>query len=155
MSDNNRELTRQSQICLGLMRLGTRMASQFDTWFAEHEITQAQFRVLLAVWQLGGQPEHVTPSALADHLFIERPTATALIAKLVERGLLTRVPDPTDRRSHTLRLTPSGGNLLSVTGPIATAKGANTLAPFSDAKQETFLALLARLEAHLRSGAEL
>ncbi|MBC7805919.1 MAG: MarR family transcriptional regulator, partial [Akkermansiaceae bacterium] len=123
MSDTKRELARQSQICLGLMRLGTRMASQFDTWFAEHETTQAQFRVLLAVWQLSDSPEPVTPSALADYLFIERPTATALIAKLVERGLLARVPDATDRRSHGLRLTPSGGNLLSVTGPIATAKG--------------------------------
>ncbi|MBC8134338.1 MAG: winged helix-turn-helix transcriptional regulator [Fibrella sp.] len=154
MSDSDRVLTRQSRICLGLMRLGTRMASQFDAWFAEHEITQAQFRVLLAVWQLADKPDHVTPSALADYLFIERPTATILIAKLVERSLLARVPDETDRRSHRLRLTPSGGNLLSIMGPIATAKGGNTLAPFTDGEQETFLALLARLEAHLRSGTD-
>lgn len=155
MSAPNEPLTRQSQICLALMRLGTRMASQFDTWFAEQEITQAQFRVLLGIWQIAGREGMVTPSVLADHLFIERPTVTILVAKLVDRGYLLRVPDSGDRRSHGLRLTESGGKLLQVMGPIATRKGANTLAPFDDAEQETLLALLSRLETHLRGGSNL
>ena len=37
-----------------LMRIGTRMATGFDQHFAELGITQAQFRILLAVWEQGG-----------------------------------------------------------------------------------------------------
>lgn len=152
MSDREEAVTRESQICLALMRLGTRMASQFDTWFVEQGITQAQFRVLLAVWQLAGRDGNVTPSVLAEYLLIERPTATVLIARLVERGLLLRVDSETDRRSHGLRLTEAGGAMLQATGPLATQRGEYTLSPFDDAEQETLLALLSRLESHLRTG---
>lgn len=152
MSDRNDSLTRESRICLAMMRLGTRMASQFDAWFAEQGITQAQFRVLLAVWQLVGRDGSVTPSALADHLFIERPTVTVLIARLTERNLLERVARETDRRSYGLRLTPAGGEMLRATGPRATERGGYTLAPFTDDEQETLLVLLSRLEVHLRTG---
>lgn len=151
MSGSN-HLTESSRLCLSLMRVGTRMASGFDTRFALHGITQAQFRVLLGVWQIGGRDGSVTPSVLADALFIERPTVTALVAKLVERDLLVRVPDAADRRSHGLRLTAAGGELLQTTGAVATRLGADTLAPFSDADKAIFASLLTRLESHLRGG---
>ena len=149
MPNPNEPLATASLICLALMRLGTRMSARFDVRFTPHHLTQAQFRVLLGVWQIG-EGSGVTPSVLAEYLFIERPTATVLVAKLVERDLLARIPDPHDRRSHTLCLTKSGGELLASAGDAATRLGEQTIAPFSEAEQETFLQLLTRLEAHLR-----
>ncbi|HET9480124.1 MAG TPA: MarR family transcriptional regulator, partial [Candidatus Polarisedimenticolia bacterium] len=92
-----------SWLCTALMRIGTRMAAGFDQRFAGSGVTQAQFRLLLAVRQEGG-PEGVAPSALADHLLIERASVTFLANCLVERGLLERRPGE-NRRSHRLRLT--------------------------------------------------
>ena len=60
-----------SEVCTALMRIGTRMAAGFDQHFSRVGITQAQFRTLLAIHQEGGR-EGITPSALADHLLIER-----------------------------------------------------------------------------------
>ncbi len=139
-----------SSLCLALMRVGTRMSARFDVRFAPHDLTQAQFRVLLGVWQMGQGESGVTPSVLADVLLIERPTATSLVAKLVNRGLLVRVSDANDRRSHTLYLTQAGGELLRIAGDAATRLGEKTAAIFSESEQETFLQLLTRLETHLR-----
>jgi DNA-binding MarR family transcriptional regulator len=54
----------------------------------------------------------LTPSELAAHERIQRPTATRLLAALAERGLVARAPDPGDRRSSLVSLTAAGGALL-------------------------------------------
>ena len=143
------EMAAKSQICLALMRVGTRMVTGFDQRFADHQITQAQFRVLLAVHQAGGN-EGIAPSVLADHLLIERATVSLLAARLVERGLLERQVDPTTRRSHKLRLTPSGGQTLQALGQKATALGEETLSVFNPEEETILLEMLARLEQRLR-----
>jgi DNA-binding MarR family transcriptional regulator len=50
----------------------------------------------------------LTPSELAAHERIRRPTATRLIAKLEERGLVARAAVPGDARSCLLTITPHG-----------------------------------------------
>lgn len=47
-------------------------------------------------------------SHLADHLGVTRPTASALVDRLVRRGMVTRAEDPQERRRVLLGLTPEG-----------------------------------------------
>jgi DNA-binding MarR family transcriptional regulator len=54
----------------------------------------------------------LTPSELAVRERIQRPTATRLIARLEEAGLIARTGDPTDRRSSLVTATPAGSALL-------------------------------------------
>ena len=54
----------------------------------------------------------LTPSELATRERIQRPTATRVIARLEEAGLITRTADPTDRRSTLLASTAAGHDLL-------------------------------------------
>jgi DNA-binding MarR family transcriptional regulator len=54
----------------------------------------------------------LTPSELAVRERIQRPTATRLIARLEETGFVDRTPDPTDRRSCVVSLTPAGRELV-------------------------------------------
>ena len=54
----------------------------------------------------------LTPSALADRERIQRPTATRVVARLEEAGLVTRTADPTDRRVAHVAITPDGRALL-------------------------------------------
>jgi DNA-binding MarR family transcriptional regulator len=54
----------------------------------------------------------LTPSELATRERIQRPTATRVIARLEEAGLISRTADPTDRRSTLLAATPAGHDLL-------------------------------------------
>ena len=54
----------------------------------------------------------LTPSELATRERVKRPTATRLVARLEELGVLQRAADPTDRRSSLLSVTPEGHALM-------------------------------------------
>jgi DNA-binding MarR family transcriptional regulator len=54
----------------------------------------------------------LTPSELAKRERVQRPTATRLVARLEELGVLQRAADPTDRRSSLLSVTPAGHALI-------------------------------------------
>src|SRR3954463_536085 len=55
----------------------------------------------------------LTPSELAARERIQRPTATRVIARLEEAGLVDRARDPQDGRSSLVALTPAGRQLLA------------------------------------------
>lgn len=135
-------------ICLALMRLGTSMTAEFDRQFQAAGLTQAQFRTLLAVHTLD-DGQGVTPSALAEHLMLERPSITGLVARLVERGWLVRRPGE-NRRSHRLCLSAAGGAVLEGTGSAATRLAVHTLATLGDAELGSLRRSLALVEARLR-----
>jgi DNA-binding MarR family transcriptional regulator len=54
----------------------------------------------------------LTPSEVATRERIQRPTATRVIARLEESGLVVRAADPADRRSSLVSLSPAGAALL-------------------------------------------
>jgi DNA-binding MarR family transcriptional regulator len=55
----------------------------------------------------------MTPSELADRERIQRPTATRVLARLEEMALILRTPDPQDRRSSLVAVTPLASELLA------------------------------------------
>lgn len=106
-----------SRLSMSLMRLGTRIASGFDTHFHTLGLTQAQFRLLLTLWEEGGDTG-LSPGSLADRLLIERPSVSTLVTTLVHRGWIERRPGQ-NRRTHQLVLTPTGSNVLQRAIPSA------------------------------------
>jgi DNA-binding MarR family transcriptional regulator len=54
----------------------------------------------------------LTPSELAEIEAIKRPTATRIVARLAEQGLVERAEDPHDRRSSLISATSEGRSLL-------------------------------------------
>ncbi len=73
----------------------------------ELELTMAQLRTLFALSFI--QP--VTVGELAEWLGISAPTASHLVDKLVQAGLVVRSEDPADRRRTLVRLTLEGESL--------------------------------------------
>jgi DNA-binding MarR family transcriptional regulator len=55
----------------------------------------------------------LTPSELATREKIQRPTATRVLTRLEEAGLIARTADPSDRRSSLVSTTASGTELLA------------------------------------------
>lgn len=137
-----------SEICTALMRLGTRMATGFDQYFATLGITQAQFRILLAVWEMGGS-EGIPPSVLADHLLIERGTVSVLTNKMVKNGWLSREPGE-NRRTYQLTLTEAGDQVLQEAIPRAIALADQTLSGIAHDELIQMRANLEHIEAKLR-----
>ena len=54
----------------------------------------------------------LTPSQLAERERIQRPTATRILARLEETGLVERVSDPGDKRSSLISASADGRALL-------------------------------------------
>jgi DNA-binding MarR family transcriptional regulator len=84
---------------------------------AGEELSPSQAAALATIDRHGP----LTPSELAVRERIQRPTATRLIARLEETGFVDRTPDPGDRRSCVVSLTPVGSELL---GRVRTRKDA-------------------------------
>jgi DNA-binding MarR family transcriptional regulator len=59
-----------------------------------------------------GRHGPLTPSELAARERIQRPTATRVLSRLEEMGLIVRTPDPHDRRSSLVAATDDGQALL-------------------------------------------
>jgi DNA-binding MarR family transcriptional regulator len=75
---------------------------------AGEELSPSQAAALATI----GRHGPLTPSELAVRERIQRPTATRVIARLEETGFVDRTPDPEDRRSCVVSLTPAGSALL-------------------------------------------
>jgi DNA-binding MarR family transcriptional regulator len=138
----------KSWVCTALMRLGTRMATGFDRHFADLGLTQAQFRVLLEIWE-HGSPAGMAPSTLADHLFIERATVSVLTNRMVQLGWLVRTPGE-NRRTYNLALTEAGEQLLAEAVPRAKTLADDTLSKISQEQLQDMRALLSLIESRLR-----
>ena len=71
----------------------------------------------------------------------------ATVDQLEQRGLVTRQPDPSDRRANRVELTARGRTtLVRVTGAVAAAER-QLLAPLSTEEQATLSSLLRRVAA--------
>jgi DNA-binding MarR family transcriptional regulator len=74
-------------------------------------LTPQQHQALLAIRSHAGQ-EPMTIGELADSLLIRNHSAVGLVARLQERGLISRGESAEDRRRVLLLLEPSGAELL-------------------------------------------
>jgi DNA-binding MarR family transcriptional regulator len=137
-----------SWVCTALMRIGSRMATGFDQHFAKLGVTQAQFRILLAIWEQGNT-EGVPPSSLADYLLIERGTISVLTSRMVENGWIARKPGE-NRRTYRLTLTAAGKQLLNKVVPMAVELADHTLSGISPAQLRQMRTNLEIIEAGLR-----
>jgi len=68
------------------------------------ELTYQQYNVLRMIDTMGPQAQ----AEVARRLMVTAPVVTRLASTLAEAGLVERTPDPADRRSVRLALTPTG-----------------------------------------------
>lgn len=98
---------------LGEFRFRIRGFLQFSESAARAEgVEPQQHQLLLAVRALEGT-DGPTVGDLAEHLLIRHHSAVGLIDRMVERGLVERVPSTQDRRRVRVRLTEQGETKLS------------------------------------------
>lgn len=92
-----------SRLRLAVTRTARRLRQQGDPTLSPTAIAA------LATIERAGP---LSPSELARVERVQRPTATRVAARLVEGGLIERLPDESDARGARLRVTPEGRRLL-------------------------------------------
>lgn len=75
--------------------------------FAAHDIVGWEFDVLAAL-RRAGAPYELSPGRLLKETHVTSGTMTNRVDRLVARGLVTRSPDPADRRGVLVRLSNDG-----------------------------------------------
>ncbi|RKN37749.1 MarR family winged helix-turn-helix transcriptional regulator [Streptomyces hoynatensis] len=75
--------------------------------FAEHHLEPWEFDVLTAL-RRAGTPYQLSPGQLLTQTLVTSGTMTNRIDRLAKKGLVERLPDPTDRRGVLVRLTEAG-----------------------------------------------
>ncbi|MET9930749.1 MULTISPECIES: MarR family transcriptional regulator [unclassified Streptomyces] len=82
---------------------------------------------------------------VSELMAVDMSVSSRHVAHTVDRGWVERLPDPADRRSRILHLTPAGESMLAVLDQRLTDMLARTLAEWSDDDVELLTTLLARL----------
>lgn len=108
------------------------------------DLSMLQMHTLLYVREHGP----ASMKELADMQKMQPATTTALVDRLVAKGLLTRQPDAHDRRVTRVGLTPTGLELL---GDIYTQKQEQTamlLEVLAPEEQEHLVELMKKIDGH-------
>ncbi|MFJ6012058.1 MarR family winged helix-turn-helix transcriptional regulator [Streptomyces sp. NPDC092952] len=98
-----------------------------------------------AVLALLRQHGEMRISRLAELLDVDMSVTSRHVAHVAERGWIERSPDPADKRSRILRLTPEGRDVLGDLNRRTTEMFAHNLSDWSDEEVGQLNTLLARL----------
>ena len=101
----------------------------------------------VAVLTLLGRHGDMRISRLAELLAVDMSVTSRHVAHVVDRGWIERSPDPADKRSRILRLTPSGWAQVDELSRRTARLLADRLSDWSDEEVGQLIGLMTRLRA--------
>jgi DNA-binding MarR family transcriptional regulator len=121
-----------------------------------HELSGLQFESfdVLASLRRAGAPYQLTPTQLYRQMMLTSGAMTNRIDRLEEAGLVSRRPDPNDRRGTLVRLTPKGKALIDAAATKHVANEVRLLSALSTREQQQLRELLRKLLVSLGDAAE-
>jgi len=103
------DATLATALRISVSRLARRLrVERLAPELAEPALSDTQLAALATLERHGA----MTPGELAEHEKVQPPSMTRVIAALADWELVTRSPDPTDRRQVILSVTSSGRELV-------------------------------------------
>lgn len=127
-----------------LFRLHTLAVREVESTFREYGLHQGEFDVLATLYR-AGQPHALNPQALVDALLLSSGAMTHRLDSLQQAGLLARAPNPKDRRSVLVSLTPQGLRVIKAVLDDYLATLEHLLAPLAAADRKHLATLLRQL----------
>jgi len=121
-----------------VVRLQGTLAQAIAPALSAHDLTPAELDVV-ATLLTTGEPYRQKPKELTAHLLLTTGGLSNVLRRLENRGLVSRVPDPADRRSNDVRLTPDGVAVARAATGAANAALRRLLAEVPAATLETAL----------------
>lgn len=150
MSEGITKSTEESLV-LTLLDLANHLTKNGERIARQESLTAQQWLLLL---QIAGDPnfprlgapaepgEPVLASTIATARGVSRPTISALVSSLVEKGLVSQTEDPGDRRQKALRATPAGLEILARIEPARHRANKALLADFKPSEISLVLRML-------------
>lgn len=126
-----------------LMSVARALRRSFVSALESYDVTPGQSRALHVVAEHGAS----RPSEIAVALRIAPRSATEVVDALESRGLVTREPDPTDRRATRVVPTEEGRRLAAILADARQAESERLFASLSEADRADLDRLLRLLLA--------
>ncbi len=92
------------------------LARYLEVELKRHEASLIRFNIMSTLFKNGGE---MTPSEIAESVFREKNSITAVINTLERQGVVRREPSPDDRRSVKVVITDKGWKEANRLSPIA------------------------------------
>ncbi|MBO0714755.1 MAG: winged helix-turn-helix transcriptional regulator [Acidimicrobiales bacterium] len=128
-----------------ISQLGFEVTRRFALIMNDVDLEPRQWTLLRAVADAEGQSQN----ALGDALSIPPSSMVALVDHLEDRGLLKRRPDPADRRSRKLYITPKGTRAIENAWELAAGFERTLCAGFTTNQRQQLIELLSRVVDNL------
>lgn len=143
MSEKPRDRTDESLIALRRILRATELYARDLAQAAG--MTPAQLRVMQVVDEKGG----ATPKALANQMSVSQATVTALVDKLVARGMVERVASEHDRRQINVVMTALGQSTLERAPDTLQQRYVRSFEELADWEQAQLVSSLERIASML------
>ena len=88
----------------------------------------------------------LSPSELGQRLIVTRATVTGVVDSLERRGYVRRMPNPADRRSVLVELTPDGRRVVQEVRTLIHRNEKAWMSLLSDEELRAYIALLHRVQ---------
>ena len=131
----------EQKAAYGLRRAHQRASALFLARFGESQLTPTQYFAMARLYELGP----LSQNRLGRLAAMDPATIQGVIRRLVERGLIERLPDPNDRRRMTLSLSREGEGLIESVSSAAAEDDEEILKPLDQEERRVFLSLLKKL----------
>lgn len=131
-----------------LSRLARKLERDRQTVFSARGLDVWSFDVLAAL-RRAGPPYELAPRELLVQNLVSSGAMTNRIDRLEEAGLVSRRPDPADRRGVLVRLSPAGRRRVDACVSALAEREQELLHPLDAKERDTLAGLLRRLLLHV------
>ncbi len=138
------EMNRAEELLITIQRVSKkiRMIKEKELESVElQDFSMASFRYIEEIYNLGN-PTFVE---LTNQLGYSKPTVTLMVAKLIEKGFITKTKSRGDGRVYYLGLSPKGERIIESYNKVYTGFINEVSARYNDNEIDTLISLLKRM----------
>ena len=114
--------------------------------FLRHKSNPMRMLVMNALYSHGGS---MSPTELSKYVYRSKHSITSMVDTLEKQGLVSREPNPKDRRSINVSLTPKGKQFFESIMPVGWEITERALSCLDDKQVEILDGILRKVRKHL------
>jgi DNA-binding MarR family transcriptional regulator len=122
------------------------LARYLEVQLKHHKVSLIRFNIMSTLFKNGGE---MTPSEIAENVFREKNSVTAVINTLEREGVVRRVPSSEDRRSVKVVITDKGWQEANRLNPVAQELCREALSCMDREQVENLVAVMRTLRESL------